>query len=83
MNVRTIGSSRPMNTVAAPYFAKNRSAVSISWGLISRYRPYRSRKGRPPYAPIAYAINDPRVFPMVATIATIQNDQALPVSGSI
>ena len=26
MNVRTIGSSRPKNTVAEPYFAKKRSA---------------------------------------------------------
>ena len=26
---------------------------SISWGRISRYRPHRSRNGRPPHAPIA------------------------------
>ena len=32
MNVRTIGSSRPTNTVAAPYCSKNRSASSISCG---------------------------------------------------
>ncbi len=39
MKVRTIGSRRPMNTVAAPCLAKNESASSISWGRISRYLP--------------------------------------------
>ena len=39
MNVRTIGSRRPMNTVAAPCLAKNASASSISCGRISRYLP--------------------------------------------
>ena len=39
MNVRTIGSSRPKNTVAAPCLAKNRSASSISCGRMSRYLP--------------------------------------------
>ena len=39
MNVRTIGSSRPMNTVALPCCWKNRSASSISCWRISRYFP--------------------------------------------
>ena len=39
MKVRTIGSSRPMNTVAAPCRAKNESASSISCGRMSRYLP--------------------------------------------
>ena len=53
MNVRTIGSRRLKNTVAAPYFSKKRSASSISCWRIRRYLPYRSRNGRPPHAPIA------------------------------
>ncbi|OGO57414.1 MAG: hypothetical protein A2Z32_04075 [Chloroflexi bacterium RBG_16_69_14] len=53
MNVRTIGRSRPMNTVAAPWRAKKWSASSISCGRMRTYLPYRSRNGRPPYAPIA------------------------------
>ena len=36
MKVRTIGSSRPKNTVGAPYLRKNSSAAAISWGRISR-----------------------------------------------
>ena len=36
MNVRTIGSRRPKNTVAAPYFSKKRSAAAISCSRISR-----------------------------------------------
>ena len=53
MNVRTIGRSRLKNTVCEPHRAKNRSASSMSWGRIRRYFPYRSRNGRPPFAPIA------------------------------
>ena len=37
-----------------------------------RYLPYRSRNGRPPHAPMAYAMSDPIVFPIVATTTTIQ-----------
>ena len=39
MNVRTIGSNRPMKTVAPPWSAKKASASSISCGRMSRYFP--------------------------------------------
>ena len=39
MNVRTIGSRRPKNAVAAPYFVEEPSASSISCGRMSRYLP--------------------------------------------
>ena len=82
MNVLTTGSRRPKNTVAAPYLRKNPSAISISCGRMSRYLPNRSRNGRPPYAPMAYATSDPSVFPRVATTTTIQKLHGPFVSGS-
>jgi len=72
MKVRTIGRRRLKNAVGAPHLRKKRSASSISWWRMRRYFPYRSRNGLPPYAPMAYAMSDPAVFPSVATTTTIQ-----------
>ena len=48
MKVRTIGRQRVKNTVAAPYFANQRSASSTWWCRSSTYLPYLSMNGRPP-----------------------------------
>src|SRR3990172_12310691 len=82
MKVLTTGRRRLKKAVAGPYFSKNRSASSISWGRIRKYLPQRSRNGRPPQAPIAYATSEPIVLPIVATVTTIQKLQVPRVSGS-
>src|SRR5215212_1861503 len=49
---------------------------------MSRYLPYRSRNGRPPHAPMAYAISEPSVLPAVAATTTAQKLHPDLVKGS-
>ena len=71
---RTTGTIRPKKLAASPYRAKNVSARSRSAGPIPMYRPQRSKMGRPPHAPIAYAISAPTVAPSVPASTTSQKD---------
>ena len=65
MNVRITGSRREKKTAASPWRSNQSWALSISCGRIKRYRPKRSRSGRPPHAPAPYAIHDPTRLPAV------------------
>ena len=53
MNVRTTGSSRPMNTVGLPHLHEEAVRRLDLVRPDEDVAPYRSRNGRPPQAPMA------------------------------